>query len=208
MTNSKTTTNSVIIDEETIRENINFILSHFENQHELFPRTIMTLKTRGQRKIEYESDIQKSKDKIFEYFKKSDFRDYLIQKRNDKIKEKKKKAYFPKKIQAGKNKSNTIDWIERLLKTPIEDYRKQCLWRVLCPYLINIRKVTDQETFIILDEWLKRCSGLRTLDFRSNKIIEDNIKNVKQFLPSAKDKLKDQYNDLYHVLKVKDIFVD
>jgi hypothetical protein len=61
MTNSKTTTKSVIFDEETIRENINFIVSHFENQHELFPRTIMTLKTRGQRKIEYESDIQKSK---------------------------------------------------------------------------------------------------------------------------------------------------
>ena len=68
MTNSKTTTNSIIFDEETIRENINFILSHFENQHELFPRTIMTFKTRGQRKIEYESDIQKSKEKIFEYF--------------------------------------------------------------------------------------------------------------------------------------------
>jgi hypothetical protein len=78
MTNSKTTTNSVIFDEETIRENINFIVSHFENQHELFPRTIMTLKTRGQRKIEYESDIQKSKEKIFEYFKKSDFIDCKI----------------------------------------------------------------------------------------------------------------------------------
>src|SRR5438270_12044041 len=78
MTNSKTTTNFVIIDEETIRENINFILSHFENQHELFPRTIMTLKTRGQRKIEYESDIQISKEKIFEYFKKSDFTDCKI----------------------------------------------------------------------------------------------------------------------------------
>ena len=38
----------------------------------------MTLKTRGQRKIEYESDIQKSKEKIFEYFKKSDFIDCKI----------------------------------------------------------------------------------------------------------------------------------
>ena len=63
---------------KSVRENINFILSHFENQHELFPRTIMTLKTRGQIKIEYESDIQKSKDKIFEYFKKSDFIDCKI----------------------------------------------------------------------------------------------------------------------------------
>ena len=78
MTNSKTTTNSIIIDEEIVRENINFILSHFENQHELFPRTIMTLKTRGQIKIEYESDEQKSKDKILEYFKKSDFIDCKI----------------------------------------------------------------------------------------------------------------------------------
>src|SRR6476620_11331322 len=78
MTNSKTTTNSIIIDEEIVRENINFILSHFENQRELFPRTIMTLKTRGQIKIEYESDEQKSKDKILEYFKKSELIDCRI----------------------------------------------------------------------------------------------------------------------------------
>jgi hypothetical protein len=54
-------------------DNIDFILSHFENQHEMFPRTIMTSKTGGQVKIEYESDIQKSKDKIFNYFRQASF---------------------------------------------------------------------------------------------------------------------------------------
>ena len=29
----------------SIKDNIDFILSHFEQQHELFPRTIMTSKT-------------------------------------------------------------------------------------------------------------------------------------------------------------------
>lgn len=52
-----------------MRDNIDYILSHFESQQELFPRMIMTSKTRGQVKIEYESDIQKSKDKTFGYFK-------------------------------------------------------------------------------------------------------------------------------------------
>src|SRR5919107_4657616 len=66
------------IDYDLINKNIDSILSHFENQHELFPRNIMTSKTRGQVKIEYESDVQKSKDKIFEYFKESDFIDCKI----------------------------------------------------------------------------------------------------------------------------------
>lgn len=38
----------------------------------------MTSKTEGQVKIEYESDVQKSKDKIFEYFKQASFIDCKI----------------------------------------------------------------------------------------------------------------------------------
>ena len=64
--------------EITIRNNIDFILSHFENQHELFPRKIMTSKIDGQVKIGYESDVEKSKIKIFDYFKKSNFIDCKI----------------------------------------------------------------------------------------------------------------------------------
>ena len=38
----------------------------------------MTSKTGGQVKIEYESDVQKSKDQIFNYFKQSSFTDCKI----------------------------------------------------------------------------------------------------------------------------------
>ena len=65
-------------DEVTVRNNFDYILSHFENPHELFPRNIMTSKTGGQVKIEYESDVQKSIDKIFTYFKLASFIDCKI----------------------------------------------------------------------------------------------------------------------------------
>jgi len=38
------------------------------------------------------------------------------------------------------NSSTTIWWIEKLIQTPIDDYRKFAVWRILVPYLIDIRK--------------------------------------------------------------------
>ncbi len=73
-----TTTTTTNVDERTIYEGIRYILSHFEKQHELFPRTIMTSKTGGQIKVEYESDIQNSIHKIFNVFKESSYSDCKI----------------------------------------------------------------------------------------------------------------------------------
>ena len=44
-----------------------------------------------------------------------------------------------------------IEWIEKLLKTPINNFRKYCRWRILCPYLINIKKTSPEESFPILE---------------------------------------------------------
>jgi len=68
--------------------------------------------------------------------------------------------------------------------------------------------VTDQEAFVVLNEWLQKCNELRKLDFNSSVMIKENLKNVKKYLPPAKDKLKDQYKELYHTLKTKNIFAD
>jgi Primase X len=34
------------------------------------------------------------------------------------------------------------EWIEKLLQTPIDDYRKNAVSLILVPYLINIRKLS------------------------------------------------------------------
>ncbi len=77
-----TTTTVVDMDNnnntKSIKDNIDFILSHFEHQHELFPRTIMTAKTDGQIKIEYESDSNKIIQKILNHFHEANYKDYRI----------------------------------------------------------------------------------------------------------------------------------
>jgi hypothetical protein len=37
------------------------------------------------------------------------------------------------------SEKQSIDWIERLLQRPLADYRKYCLWRILAPYVINVK---------------------------------------------------------------------
>jgi hypothetical protein len=41
------------------------------------------------------------------------------------------------------------NWIEKLLETPIEDGRKYVLWKILCPYLINVKKLEYEQSFEI-----------------------------------------------------------
>lgn len=45
-----------------------------------------------------------------------------------------------KKAHAETINSTNIWWIEQLLQTPVDVYRKFVVWRILAPYLINIRK--------------------------------------------------------------------
>jgi len=41
--------------------------------------------------------------------------------------------------------STSILWIEKFLQTLLDDYRKHVVWRILSPYLINIRKCSVEE---------------------------------------------------------------
>jgi hypothetical protein len=96
----------------------------------------------------------------------------------------------------------TISWIEKLLQTPIDDYRKFVVWRILSPYLINIRKCSVDEAYNIIKNWLDKCSKLRPLDFNPNYAIKNNIKSAMRngYLPISLRKLKDDNAYLYNVL--------
>jgi len=111
----------------------------------------------------------------------TEFRTYLIQKRINKIKEIEKEQKLRAKFgnsHFNKNITNTISWIEKLLQTPIEDYRKYCLWRILCPYLLNIRKMSKEEAAVILKEWLTKCDNKRSLDFNPHREVNSRLRSV------------------------------
>jgi Primase X len=65
----------------------------------------------------------------------------------------------------------TIPWIEKLLQTPINDYRKSAVSLILAPYLINIKKLSFDAALNIINSWLTDCEKLRKLDQNFDYII-------------------------------------
>jgi hypothetical protein len=78
MINVKKYNDRIDVGESKILEGIKFILSHFEKQHKFFPRTIKTINTKDQVKVEYELHIQNSINKILNMFKESNYYDCKI----------------------------------------------------------------------------------------------------------------------------------
>ena len=129
-----------------------------------------------------------------------DFRTWLV---TEKINDKRDEIKISSYRNSNRNGSryygaNTIPWIEKLLQTPIADYRKYALWRILMPYLFNIKKLSEPEIIDITQTWLNKCDRLRSLDFNAKNLIKQNIRNSKKnyYLPMSFHKLSSENNGL------------
>jgi hypothetical protein len=107
-----------------------------------------------------------------------DFRRWLI---NEKIQQRRLLNSKTERVQTTTH-SATIWWIEKLLETPLADYRKFAVWRILAPYLINIRKYSVDEASSVIKNWLDKCRSLRQLDFSPNYLIKHNINSARRDL--------------------------
>lgn len=141
-----------------------------------------------------------------------DFEIYLIQKRIDKLKDakKKKKNFYNKDKHIHELSryfsSKNIKWIEKLLVTPMEDNRKICLWLILIPYLLNIKKYSKEYSFQILMQWLDKCDQKRPLNFDSVKLLKNDLKGDKGYWPISKEKIKKERKELYALLQLNKLF--
>jgi hypothetical protein len=135
-----------------------------------------------------------------------EFRTWLIQKKIDQEKQRQKIS-----IERSKNKfvgsCNYYSWIEHLLNTSIEDYRKLVVDIILAPYLINVRQLSYEESYRIIKDWLDKCNDIKRLDNYRN--FEYRISyalktaNKKQIPPMSYNTLKENYNDLYSIIIIK-----
>ena len=87
-----------------------------------------------------------------------------------------------------------------MLQTPIDDYRKNCLWRILCPYLLNIRKLSKEEATVILKAGSAKCDKIRRLDFNPQREVSSRLRSVGPFPPSSKETTKKEQPDFYNLL--------
>jgi len=101
--------------------------------------------------------------------------------------------------------SNRIDWIERLLNKPLDDFRKYCITFILVPYLINIKKLPYHEAFDIIKRWVDKCNYIHRLNFDGKWRIKYDLKRAKNFKPISLHKLKnDEFGRLLYVLLQKE----
>jgi hypothetical protein len=128
----------------------------------------------------------------------SDFRRYLI---NQKINDLNKKRKLERRLRLKSN--SNIFWIEKLLNTPISDFRKNAINLILAPYLVNIKNLSYQESFNILIEWLKRCDSIRKLDFNPMPLAKSalNIATQKKIPPMKLETLRNRNLEIYQILQ-------
>ena len=124
------------------------------------------------------------------------FHSYLVTERE---KEEKRRALYEHRQHSSKPKE--FPWIEKLLKTPIDDRRYFCIWRILVPYLVNVKQLEISKVKMILESWLRECDKKRKVDFDIKYTIKYTIKNVKDFGPISFGDLKKDWPDLYKMIK-------
>jgi hypothetical protein len=130
------------------------------------------------------------------------FRRWLIQKKIDVFEELKKQGKFQMTVSKNQERTITIKWIEKgILEHPLSDHRKYIIWRVLSPYLLNVRKLPKEQAYSVMKEWLDKCDKLVKLNFNSKIKIKDGLKGASRgYLPISMEKLKEENRQLYDMV--------
>ena len=138
-----------------------------------------------------------------------DFRTYLEQKITDQEMNNSNSNYYNYKKNNNQNhysnNNHNIEWIEnKILQTPFSDHRKLIVGLILAPYFVVIKKLSYEESYKIIYEWLQKCNSVsgRILDFDPKYLINNNIKtSMKKLIPPISIyKLETNYRNLYLLL--------
>jgi hypothetical protein len=131
-----------------------------------------------------------------------EFRRWLIQKKIEAFEELKKQEKFKMTVSKNQERTNTIKWIETgILEHPLSDHRKYIIWRILSPYLLNVRKLPKEETYSVMKDWLDKCDKLERLNFNSKIKIKDGLRGAsKGYFPISMEKLKEENRQLYDLV--------
>jgi hypothetical protein len=141
-----------------------------------------------------------------------EFRTYLIQKKINEENQRQKMLLKlnrqNKKKSRNNNNKNYYEWIDKtILANPFPDCRKIIVNLILAPYLIVIKKLSFEESYHIINEWLQKCDLLsgRKLDFNSGSFIDTALStaNKKQIPPMSITTMKTNYKDLDSLIQQK-----
>jgi hypothetical protein len=121
-----------------------------------------------------------------------------------------RKGAFPKQLQGVKTRviqyvptpkprtGKGYEYVEALLKHPVSDGRHRMVWLVLAPYLVNVKKVDDEEAIEKIREFVSVAGETRDL----KRFVEYNVRRARRngLLPPTFSTLKTEHPDVYGLL--------
>jgi Primase X len=133
------------------------------------------------------------------------FNIWLADKKIKQINESSKRSKYHYQHQYNTTSKKEIKWIEILLQTSIDDYRRNAIRRIIAPYLINTKNLSYEESYNIIKEWLDKCNSMKPLDSNHSYYITYNLNNATsvRYFPMKFDDLKAENIKLYNILKDK-----
>jgi hypothetical protein len=89
-------------------------------------------------------------------------------------------------------------YVEDLLKHPVTDGRHRLVWLVLAPYLVNVKKVDDEEAIDKIRSFVS--VGGETRDLK--RFVEYNVRRARRngLLPPTFSTIKAEHPDIYSLL--------
>ena len=132
----------------------------------------------------------------------SEFYIYLADSKIKEIHRQRKRLEKSINVISSYDHKRILHWIEILLQTPISDYRKNAVRRIIAPYLINIKKLSYDEAFNIIKHWLYNCDKIIPLDFNTNTKIKETLRAsiTVGYLPMSFRDLKIENGELYNFI--------
>jgi hypothetical protein len=106
-----------------------------------------------------------------------------------------------RRVHGQSNHNYNYDYIEKLLDKPLDDFRKYCIWRVFVPYFINVKGLSELQTFDIVNSWLDKCDSVSRLNFSAKQKIDYELKEVANYTPIRADQLGAEHNRLWSRLQ-------
>lgn len=121
-----------------------------------------------------------------------------------------RRALFPKQLvevrsavmryvpaQKGQQRKG-YSYVDGLLEHPVSDGRHRLVWMVLAPYLVNIKKLEEQEAIEKIRAFVSVAG--ETADMR--RFVEYNVRRARRngLLPPTLSTLKSEHPDLYSLL--------
>jgi hypothetical protein len=104
-------------------------------------------------------------------------------------------------------------WIEKLLKIPIADHRKRTIDLVLAPFLIVIKRLSFEESYSIIKDWIVNCNSIEILkpsieyfDSRIKAAINNTIHS--RIPPILQENMEKKYPEWYRDLKEQNMISD